>query len=37
VEIIRTIGLENVELRPCDILDVTREFSVFDYIICHGV
>jgi methyltransferase-like protein/SAM-dependent methyltransferase len=37
VETIRTLGFENIELRHCDILDVTPEFGVFDYIVCHGV
>jgi SAM-dependent methyltransferase len=31
------LGLSNIELRHCDILDVTEEFGEFDYIIAHGV
>jgi methyltransferase-like protein/protein-L-isoaspartate O-methyltransferase len=31
------VGLENVSLRPVDIMDVTPDFGQFDYIIAHGV
>ena len=31
------LGLKNIELRHCDIMDVTAEFGRFDYIIAHGV
>jgi methyltransferase-like protein/SAM-dependent methyltransferase len=31
------LGLENVELRCLDIMDVTPELGEFDYIIAHGI
>jgi SAM-dependent methyltransferase len=31
------LGLRNVELRHCDIMDVTEAFGCFDYIVAHGV
>ena len=36
-DVIRAVGLENVEVRCTDILDVGEDFGCFDYIICHGV
>src|SRR5438477_265664 len=36
-ETVRALGLENVELRHLDLMDVTPELGRFDYIICHGV
>ncbi len=36
-ELIRAAGLENVELRAADLLDLGEELGTFDYIICHGV
>jgi methyltransferase-like protein/2-polyprenyl-3-methyl-5-hydroxy-6-metoxy-1,4-benzoquinol methylase len=36
-EIVETLGLNNVELKACSILDVGPEFGAFDYVICHGV
>jgi methyltransferase-like protein/2-polyprenyl-3-methyl-5-hydroxy-6-metoxy-1,4-benzoquinol methylase len=34
---IETLGLKNVELKHLNILDVSREFGPFDYIVAHGV
>lgn len=34
---IQAVGIPNAELRHASILDVTREWGEFDYIICHGV
>jgi SAM-dependent methyltransferase len=34
---VATLGLPNVELRHCDIMDVTATIGAFDYIIAHGV
>jgi methyltransferase-like protein/2-polyprenyl-3-methyl-5-hydroxy-6-metoxy-1,4-benzoquinol methylase len=31
------LGLENVKLQHCDIMEVTAELGRFDYIIAHGV
>ncbi|MBL8945654.1 MAG: class I SAM-dependent methyltransferase, partial [Myxococcales bacterium] len=31
------VGLDNVELRHGDILDVDASWGAFDYVICHGV
>jgi methyltransferase-like protein/SAM-dependent methyltransferase len=36
-EVIRTAGLDNVELRATSILDVGEDFGTFDYVLCHGV
>lgn len=33
----RAIGLDNIELRHADILDVDESWGAFDYVICHGV
>jgi SAM-dependent methyltransferase len=37
VELIGTLGLENVELRCLDLMDVTPALGTFDYVIAHGV
>jgi methyltransferase-like protein/SAM-dependent methyltransferase len=34
---IAALGLGNVRLEHCSILDVGPEFGEFDYILCHGV
>jgi len=34
---IAALGLRNIELRHCDIMDVDAGFGQFDYIIAHGV
>lgn len=34
---VEALGLKNVELKHLNILDVTRELGLFDYIIAHGV
>ena len=34
---IADLGLSNIELRHCDIMNVTDAFGQFDYIIAHGV
>lgn len=31
------LGISNLELRELDILKITPELGLFDYIICHGV
>ena len=31
------LGLANIELQRCDILDIPADFGEFDYIIAHGV
>ena len=36
-EIIKSMGLTNVRLETKNILDITPEFGMFDYIIVHGV
>jgi methyltransferase-like protein/cyclopropane fatty-acyl-phospholipid synthase-like methyltransferase len=36
-ELIRQLGLTNLELKQLSILDVTPDLGEFDYIICHGV
>lgn len=34
---VEQLGLENIELRHADILDVDESWGQFDYIICHGI
>src|SRR5262245_43544596 len=34
---ISALGLTNIDLRSCSILDVDQAYGSFDYIICHGV
>ena len=36
-EIIKSMGLTNIRLETKNILDVTPEFGMFDYIIVHGI
>lgn len=36
-EVIKTLGLKNIELKHLSIMDVDDGFGQFDYIICHGV
>ncbi|WP_118782092.1 class I SAM-dependent methyltransferase [Haemophilus haemolyticus] len=36
-EIIKSMGLTNVRLEAKNILDITPEFGLFDYIIVHGI
>ena len=36
-ELAAALGLANVELRRCDILDLPADLGEFDYIIAHGV
>ena len=36
-EIIKSMGLTNVYLETKNILDITPEFGMFDYIIVHGI
>jgi 2-polyprenyl-3-methyl-5-hydroxy-6-metoxy-1,4-benzoquinol methylase len=31
------LGLTNIQLKVCNILDVDESFGQFDYIICHGI
>jgi len=35
--LIARLGLKNIVLRACDIMDVDAQFGTFDYIISHGV
>lgn len=35
--IIKKLGLQNIELRLANILDVNDSYGMFDYIVCHGV
>lgn len=37
LEIIKSLGLKNIELKHCSITDIDESFGKFDYIICHGV
>ena len=34
---IKKLGLQNIELRHVDILEVDDSYGMFDYILCHGV
>ena len=34
---VEALGVTNLELKHMSVMDVTKEFGVFDYIICHGV
>ena len=34
---IKKLGLQNIELRHANILDVDDSYGMFDYILCHGV
>jgi methyltransferase-like protein/SAM-dependent methyltransferase len=34
---IQAVGITNTTLKHASILDVTREWGAFDYVICHGV
>ncbi|HVO90214.1 MAG TPA: methyltransferase regulatory domain-containing protein [Casimicrobiaceae bacterium] len=34
---VRTLELDNIELRQADILSVDESYGKFDYIICHGI
>jgi len=36
-ELATALGLANIELRRCDILDLPADLGEFDYIIAHGV
>jgi SAM-dependent methyltransferase/methyltransferase-like protein len=35
--ITKRLGLRNVELRHANVLDINRDYGLFDYVICHGV
>jgi methyltransferase-like protein/2-polyprenyl-3-methyl-5-hydroxy-6-metoxy-1,4-benzoquinol methylase len=35
--VIEKLGLKNIELKNVDLLDVTKDLGVFDYIIAHAV
>jgi len=37
MEIVRTLGLKNLDLRCANILDVDDGWGQFDYILCHGI
>jgi methyltransferase-like protein/2-polyprenyl-3-methyl-5-hydroxy-6-metoxy-1,4-benzoquinol methylase len=34
---VETLGIQNIELRQMDALELTSDVGIFDYIICHGV
>ena len=36
-QVVEQLGLANIEIRHCNIMDVDAAFGQFDYIICHGV
>ncbi len=36
-QVVRHLGLTNVDLRHASILDVDEGYGTFDYLICHGV
>lgn len=36
-EVVKELGLKNIEIRQANILDVDDSYGKFDYIICHGV
>jgi methyltransferase-like protein/2-polyprenyl-3-methyl-5-hydroxy-6-metoxy-1,4-benzoquinol methylase len=36
-QLLRQLGLDNIELRQASILDVDAGYGTFDYVICHGV
>ncbi len=36
-EMIDSLGLKNITLRPLDVMEVTSDFGQFDYIIAHGL
>ena len=36
-EMIETLGLKNITLKPLDVMEVTPDFGQFDYIIAHGL
>ena len=36
-ETIEALGLRNISLHAMSLVDVTRDFGTFDYIVCHGV
>lgn len=36
-QIVKTLGLKNIELRHASILDVNDSWGKFDFIVCHGV
>jgi len=36
-ETIKALGLDNIELRHADLMEVDDSWGKFDYIICHGV
>ncbi|NBO18551.1 MAG: methyltransferase domain-containing protein [Proteobacteria bacterium] len=35
--VLKDLGLKNVELKHLSVMDITKDFGEFDYIICHGV
>jgi methyltransferase-like protein/2-polyprenyl-3-methyl-5-hydroxy-6-metoxy-1,4-benzoquinol methylase len=35
--VIAKLGLENIELRHTNLIDVDESWGVFDYVLCHGV
>ena len=36
-ETIEALGLRNISLHAMSLVDVTADFGMFDYIVCHGV
>ncbi|MES2215483.1 MAG: class I SAM-dependent methyltransferase [Pseudomonadota bacterium] len=36
-QIIKALGLKNIELKAMSIIDIDKSFGMFDYIISHGV
>ncbi|WP_425363666.1 methyltransferase regulatory domain-containing protein [Candidatus Tisiphia endosymbiont of Hybos culiciformis] len=37
IEVVKSLGLKNIELKHLSILDFDESFGKFDYIICHGI
>lgn len=36
-ECVRSLGLKNIRLLECDIMDLAEDLGAFDYIIAHGI
>jgi SAM-dependent methyltransferase len=37
LELVRALGLKNIDLRCADLMQVDESWGRFDYVICHGV
>lgn len=36
-QVVKQLGLKNIEMRHCSIADIDDTYGKFDYIICHGI